>query len=150
MSATERHSNDPRSHPWCYWGSDPWPAGVQMLSWFTTPVEMVRWLAEVLASAYVQDDELTRTQQRLSDFAASIGSEEPSPEELRSRLPAVVPDQFVWAGTFAELRNAQGEEPADLIQQFLDHRSDGEEGDARPIRDDELDEFVEFIQSYGY
>ena len=93
---------------------------------------------------------MTRTQQPLLDFAASIGSEEPSVEELRSRLPALLPDQFVWAGTFTELRNAQGEEPADLVQQFLDARSGGEEVDARPVRDDELDEFVEFIQSYGY
>jgi hypothetical protein len=145
MSEEEPSSNDPRSHPWCYWGSDP------LLFWFTTPVEMVRWLAEILGPVYGEDDDdEMRMQQRLSDFGASIGSEEPSPEEFRSRLPAVVPDQFVWAGTFTELRNAQGEEPAHLVEQFLDARSDGEEVDARPVRDDELDEFVEFVQSYGY
>jgi hypothetical protein len=37
-----------------------------------------------------------------------------------------------------------------LVESFLEEQREREEVEVRAIRDDELDAFIEFVQSYGY
>lgn len=75
-------------------------------------------------------------------------------ETLREKVNTAARGAFAidWWGTFEELRGAGSEWARDLREKFREMSSEDSSGrpSADVIQDAELDDFVEFVQSYGH
>ena len=153
---------DPRRAPFGVLVQDPWADGEQQFFWYETRADLEFALLDAHAfvdpEAFVEDQDVW-VEPRFDLDAALLEIEELTPEDAES-LDDLVGDFFgiVWIGHFAAL--VEGEDPIalqvrDVLRRGADLDDAAEVSEAElnaaeaPIRDDELDAFVELLRDFG-
>ncbi|MBY0274103.1 hypothetical protein K2Z84_02085 [Candidatus Binatia bacterium] len=136
---------DPRRHPIGYLAGDPGTGALAPTVWFATVEDLIAFLLDT-EIALLRFDECDTTR-----IAGALRHEIGATRDPRrldpGRLSAAFEGwcQILWVGTFADLCTRGGDVPKHLRLAF---RSDTRLGEhAGPIADDEMDDFVEWLQN---
>ena len=146
--AAEAAERDPRECPFgLLTGGSFVLDSVRVFVWFATLEDLLAHLRENEPRAYHLEPGagLEEFQSELDPVLERVRAEGMT-EALREQLNAVVGTEFVvdWWGTYAELREGRGEIPRRVLDDFL-----GEEREGGALRDDEEEEFVECLKTWG-
>lgn len=145
------HAEDPIACPWGVITTDPWPSGLQIFHWYGSAAA----LSESLLSG---------------DHAIESSPEEwlPIGEALAAVL--AVPEPFVtarvdegnraaypgfnilWWGTFDDLCVGDSEKAVEIREDFFTMTEEEYEpdGSPRPVAEEEVASFVEFLKEWGF
>lgn len=138
---------DPRSAPFgIFTGGSFALDSVRVFCWFDSLDALADYLASSLPLIYDFDDEYTSEyQERIAPLLSQIRKEGFS-EGLREQFNQYVKDDYVidWWGVFDELLENETEFARNISSGFLD-----EENSTSPIESEQLDEFVEYLQTCG-
>jgi hypothetical protein len=170
MNALEAaHSADPRTHSFGIFTSDPHPWGVGMFHWFATRAALAHALAHDFVFALVHDEGndhsndaaasdtadaiSARVQALMQSFGVNAAIEGENLTKLRAAFRGV--QDIGWVGTFEQLCESADPWPSELRESFRGHHSEdesllGANDLTRAIELSELDDFVEFIEHYGF
>ena len=138
---------DPRTHPMGYFCGDQ---SAKVFLWFKDTNELTDALLYGEPAIYDFADnpqELSDYQNKITPILEGIrrdGLNEDRMQQLNDLTQGTYGVE--WWGSFETLTSAQGEFAADLINEFRDLDSDTTPA---PIGPSELDEFIEFISTYG-
>jgi hypothetical protein len=138
---------DPRTHPMGYFCGDQ---SAKVFLWFKDTNELTDALLYGEPAIYDFADnpqELSDYQNKITPILEGIrrdGLNEDRMQQLNDLTQGTYTVE--WWGSFETLTSAQGEFAADLINEFRDLDSDTTPA---PISPSELDEFIEFISTYG-
>jgi hypothetical protein len=136
---------DPRQAPWgIYTGGSFVLDSSRVFMWFETPQQLASHLVAGLPEGYKLDDQdLADYRARVEPLAKRLIAEGQS-AALLTEFNAAVKDVLVidWWGRFDELTANQSEFACQIAGGFL-----GDDSEARALRKDELDDFVDFIRS---
>lgn len=115
----------------------------RVFCWFHTAAELADYLTEGTVEIYQLDEEtapayLTKVQPVVTQIRAQGLT-----EELRTAFNLLVKDIFVidWWGNFDELVKNETEFAQGISRGFLD------EEEARPIQDEKLDGFIDYLKT---
>jgi hypothetical protein len=140
----EAMSRDPRMAPFGFFSGGSFALDhVRVFSWFETLTDLAQFLLEVEPEIYAVDGaDLAEYRHKVTPVLQRLKTEGFGPA-LRDEFNAAIEDVFViqWWGRFEELASAKTEFATQLVEEFLDEEI------ARPLADDELDEFVEYLQT---
>lgn len=136
---------DPRRYPVGYLAGDPGTGALAPMVWFATMDDLIDFLLDT-EIALLQFDERDTAR-----IASALGHEIGATRDPRrldpGRLSAAFEGwcQILWLGTFADLCTRGGDVPKHLRLAFRNDTRLGEH--AGPIGDDEMDDFVEWLQN---
>lgn len=119
---------------------------VRVFCWFKSHEELAFFLREVQPVSYEFDEEdIPGYQEEIQPFLNTLKANGPA-ESLRTQLNEAVSHTYVidWWGTFDEMKNGRSELARQLIGYFRE-----DENEVGPIRDEEMDEFLDFLTSCG-
>lgn len=136
---------DPRRHPFGYLAADPDTGALAPTVWFATMEELIAFLVETeIALLQFEADDAARIAATLQ---REIGPTRDPRRLDTSRLSAAFEGwcEILWIGSFADLCTRGDAMPKRLRLAFRDDVRLGEH--AGPIADDELDDFVEWLQN---
>lgn len=146
-TASQSAERDPRRAPYGFYAGGSFALDhVRVFSWFETLGDLADFLLKIEPQIYgIEGDELVEYRHKVQPLAQRLKFQGFSPA-LLEEFNHVVKDEFVidWWGRFDELAAAKTEFAQQLVAWFLD-----EEEDARPLADDELEDFVEFLKTCG-
>ena len=146
---------DPRDSPWGVLVQDPWEDGRQQFFWYLTRRSLQRALLDAHAfvdpEAYAERDEWVEARVDLQIAFDEIG-DALGPQHAE-RLDEITNEDYciVWIGTIRDLGLGESQVAEDVREQFRGGDDDDLEAevDDSPISDEELPEFVAFLQQYG-
>lgn len=147
MVAREEHrvaaARDPRRHGFGYLAKEPSTGALASYVWFSTPGELLEFLASVEVALLAFDERdatrLTMSVRRVARTTHDLARID------RNALSAAFEGwcEIAWLGTFAELRDRGGPFATQLRADF---RADcGIGGHGLPVADDEIDRFVDYL-----
>jgi hypothetical protein len=145
---------EPREYPFGYFSRDAFPlSGVGVFRWFATEKDaLLGYAAELIEHLYEGAEEDDR--EALRALFGSALKEHKTLRDIRGELNELTRDNSVleWYGSFHEFCTSDDEFAKDLRECFLEEfDEDSESGmTSGKIPEDRTDEFVEFIQGYGY
>lgn len=155
--AEEASQRDPRSAPFgIYSGGSFVLDGVRVFSWFRSLDELAEFLLETEPAIYgIEDEDLASYRKAVSPVLERF-STDGFTDELLAELNEAVKSDFTleWWGRFDELVAGQSNFARNIVTGFLSQAeewSEEQEDDppVRALREDELDEFVEYLQTCG-
>ena len=146
-SMNQANQADPRTHPIGYFCGDH---SAKVFLWFKDINELTDALLFGEATIYDFADEpqeLSTYQNKIAPILERIRRDGLN-DELMQELNDFTRSTYTveWWGSFETLTSAKGEFAADLINEFRDWDTSKK---PVPISPSEIDEFIEFISSYG-
>ena len=150
------NEKDPREYPFGYFARDAYVlSGIGLFRWFASENEALRgYLDDFVELAEQAGNESYEPLEQLREFVTEALSRGDRFNELVPRLNAITSDDsvIVWCGTFLELTTSDADLPRELREYFLDPEADQiGDGDAvPPIPEERIEEFIEYVQGYGY
>lgn len=142
--AYEASERDPRTAPFgIFTGGSFVLDSCRVFCWFKTINELSDYLYEDMAVVYDFDEEDKKIYQEKVRHVVEKIREQGLSQELREAFNLLVRDDFVvdWWGNFDELVKSETEFAQDIREGFLDESEKN-----RPIKDDELDDFIEHLK----
>lgn len=145
-------ARDPRKAPFGVFTRDPWPAGIGMFFWYSTPEERLAALLDLHPFLEGEGD-IAEDRAEWSDARGRLEAVlAPCPEwdtEVAAQVQPITSKRFDldWIGTFDDLRSDQSELAIDVRERL--RGGDGEDTDT-PIADDEVEAFAEAVREYGF
>lgn len=118
----------------------------RVFSWFETVDDLVQHLLEVQPLSYTMDeDDLAQYQSAIQPLLAELKKQGLS-EPLKAEVNAAVRSTYVidWWGSFDEIKSGPSEFARDLRSDFR-----GDAQGAQAIQEDEMEDFIEFLQTCG-
>ena len=153
----ESSSRDPRLFQWGLfaWADAP-PAcggGTGAFQWFQTQEELLSHLADFGAAAYMTFDEesqWTEMRDEVRQIGAGFSVDRPNTLlQLNAHLKGLL--QVDWIGDWQELCTTNDDFPSKVRSRFRDNWEDDQSAESsQPIGSDELNEFCEFVEAYGF
>ncbi len=155
--AEEVSQRDPRSAPFGFYSGGSFVLdSSRTFNWFHSMDELASFLLETEPAMYgIEDEGLADYKKALAPLLERLMAEGFTASLLAALNEAVKNDFVVeWWGRFEELVAAETKFAKDIVAGFLSHVEDldVDQEDAPPIRsvrEDELDEFVEYLQTCG-
>ncbi|MFO7905716.1 MAG: hypothetical protein R6U98_23870 [Pirellulaceae bacterium] len=152
------HEFRPTAASWGLFGYSDAPApicgsGMGTFHWFETKTEMLEFVYDYMAwwhpapSSMTPEEMAEKVQILFADFDASSHDL----EQLRSNLNHFMQNmwQIEWWGQFKDLTDGNGGFAARIRSDFRED-VEGLDGGSTAIPEDKLDDFHEYLQSYGY
>lgn len=136
---------DPRRYPIGYLAGDPGTGALAPIVWFATMEDLISFLCDTeIALLQFDDGDRARI---ASTLEREIGVTRDPRRLDPSRLSAAFEGwcEILWIGTFADLCTRGGDVQKHLRLAFRNDVRLGEH--AGPIADDEIDDFVEWLQN---
>jgi hypothetical protein len=138
-------SRDPRQFPWgIFTGSSFVLSSSRVFMWFESKAELASFLANDLSDGYGFDDDYnTEFKVKVAPLARRV-EHDGLVDALLADINSAIKDDIVidWWGNFEELKENRTEFARGIANGFID---DGDQ--CRSIADDELDDFVEYLQT---
>jgi hypothetical protein len=138
-------ARDPRRHAFGYLAGDPDTGALAPIVWFASMDDLIAFLLETeIALLQFEPDQAARIAAAL---ARELGTTRDPRRLDTARLSAAFEGwcEILWVGTFADLCTRGGDWQKRLRIAFRDDVRLAEH--AGPIADDELDDFVEWLQN---
>lgn len=136
---------DPRRYPVGYLAGDPGTGALAPTVWFTTMEELAAFLVDTeIALLQFDDGDAARIASALRhEIGATRDPRRLDPVRLSAAFEGWC--QILWVGTFADLCTRGGDVQKHLRLAFRNDVRLGEH--AGPIADEEMDDFVEWLQN---
>lgn len=136
---------DPRRYSVGYSSHDDSEFGAGVCVWFASTDEMAAFLNEIEPLGYqLAETELAALRSKMAPLLAELGAAGPN-EDLRQALneASVGAWQLDWWGEFRELLEADKGWAVEARQMFR-----SEDDDLGPIREEELEAFIEYLSAW--
>ena len=168
---SEANNFSPEAPHWGFFAMDANPIGVGGFTWFPTRDEMLQFFWEIIPPAMANDSGapvrkmMKATRGHVSRHQLGETSLEQLVEGLNESLAGA--SQIQWVGTFGEMTTGNHRYCQAMRARYHARRSDEEEGNeelesvdedsppkvlakyGKPIPDDKLESFREFLQEWG-
>jgi hypothetical protein len=147
-------SRDPRQFGFGIFSHDDWAGGAGLFSWFDSASELLDAIPTYFPALNRDPGEQDFADYR-SELAAIRDRARPADEltnHLRMQFNRVMENDSVikWWGTFNQLRSGRSKFAINMRESFHECYSEEQRPLSRSIREQELDNFVEFLRGYGY
>jgi hypothetical protein len=147
----EASQRDPRTAPFGYYGGGSFVMdGVRLFLWFESMADLVQFLVDGEPQIFdIEDpDDLKAYRDKVKPMLDELQRDGFS-EETRAALNAATKDFMVidWWGQFDELTKGETAFSRDKLEGYLD--LDPDEDEAVALQPDDMDGFIEYLQTCG-